>query len=108
MQHVPIMLVPIEGREQSPLGGAAVGLDDGDIHPNIPFAQGALLKAGVGRMIDLEDEKLDDLRKQLRWGLCRFRATLSQAEFALEVRHLEPREFVFVDDLIVSENLIRA
>jgi hypothetical protein len=114
----PLMLVAIERREQRPLCRAVVGLDVDDIHPDTPFAEGALLKAGIGRMVDLENEEGDQFSKQLRWGLRQVCATLGQAEFAFEVspqaqgyqkvvQHLERREFVFIDDLVVAEHFLR-
>ena len=79
------MLVAIERREQRPLGGAVVGLDVNDVHPDIPLAERALVKAGIGGMVGVEDEEGNQFCKQLRWGLGNVRATFRQAEFALEV-----------------------
>ena len=79
------MVLAIECREQRPLGGAMVGLDVDDVHPHIPLPEGAIFEAGVGGMVDLENEERDEFGKQLRWGLCQFCAALGQPEFALEV-----------------------
>ena len=54
------MILAVEGREQRPLSGAVISLDVDDIHPDIPFAEGALIEASVGGMIDPENEEGDD------------------------------------------------
>ena len=113
------MLLVIERREQCPLGGAVVDFNIDNIYLDIPLAEGSLLKAAVGRMVDLEDEDGNEFGKQPPRRLRKFRATLGQPEFALEVapqaqgdqklvQHLERREFEFIDDLVVVEHFFRS
>jgi hypothetical protein len=113
------MLLAIERREQRPLGGAEVSLDIDHIHPDIPFSEGTIFKAGVGRVLDLENKKGDELGKQLARRLCQFCAALSQLELAFEVppqtegdqnvmQHLERWELVFIYDLVIAEHVVRA
>src|SRR5690606_13823491 len=73
----------------------------------------------IGSVINPQDEVWDQFGKQAARGARQLGAPLGQPEMALEVppeakgdqqvvQHLERREFVFVDDLIVAEHLLRA
>jgi hypothetical protein len=79
------MLLAIERREQSALGGPEVCLDVDYIHPDIPLPEGALFKAGVGGVVEFQDKEGDQLGKQLARRLCQFCAALGQLELAFEV-----------------------
>ena len=63
---VPIRILAIERREQRPLGGVVVRLDVDDVHPDIPFAEGALVESRKGHMVDFENEERDEFGEQSR------------------------------------------
>jgi len=117
--RVPILRLTVEGFEQSGLGRAVVGLNIDDVHPDIPFPKGAIIEARIGSVINPQDEVWDQFGKQAARGVRQPGAPLGQPEFTLVVppqakgdqqvvQHLERRELVFVDDLVVAEHLFRA
>ncbi len=113
------MLLTIEGSEQRPLGGGMVSFDIYDVHPHIPFAEGAILKTCVRGVVDLENEKGDEFGKHPSWRARELCPALGQTEFPLEVapqsqsdqklvQHFERWEFEFIDDLAVAEHFFCA
>jgi hypothetical protein len=76
-----------------------VGLDIDNVHPHIPFAEGAIFEAGVGGVVDLENEERDEFGKQPRWRAREFGAALGQTEFALEVPPKAQRDQKLVQHL---------
>jgi hypothetical protein len=76
------MFLAIEGREQRALSSAEVDLDIDHIHPDVPFAEGSLFKAGVGGVVEFQDKERDQLFKQLPRRLRQIGTTLTATSTA--------------------------
>jgi len=116
---VPIMFLTVERREQRQLGGAVVGFNADHIHPDIPFTKRAPFKSGIGGVVEIENKEGDELCKQPPRSLCQIRTTLGQPELTSVMtsqtqgdqqvmQHLERRELILFDNLVIAEHVFRA